>query len=331
MTTTLSIPSLGRPAPLFRMARRGLVAAGVIAGVVLASAPLPALAQDLSTLAFRLDRLERDLNALSGQVYSGGAGAVGSPAGLNPTDIGALQVRLTELESLLQQATGQAERAAFEAQDLKRRFELFAEDTEARLIALESGGAATPRTSGAGVPPAQSFTPSPGAAPVAVAGAGSQPGQTGVLGYVPGTPQAAPAAGVAPQALLNGSPAEQYNYAFSLLRRADYVAAEQAFRSFLDANPSNGLSGNAAYWLGETYYIRGNYEQAAMTFLEGYKSYPDSNKAPDNLLKLGLSMAAINKTQEACAAFSRLSTQFPGAPEPIKRRARSEMQRVGCR
>ena len=95
-----------------------------------------------------------------------------------------------------------------------------------------------------------------------------------------------------------GTPQQQYDYAFGLLRQANYAGAEEAFSAFLVENPDHTLAGNAKYWLGETYYVRGNYQQAAVTFAEGFESYPDNSKAPDNLLKLGMSLASLGSTQD---------------------------------
>lgn len=130
--------------------------------------------------------------------------------------------------------------------------------------------------------------------------------------------------------LPQGTPQEQYDYAFDILRRADYGRAETALRMFLEANPDDTLAGNAQYWLGETFYVRGDFEQAAVEFLSGYQTYPSSNKAPDNLLKLGLSMARLGQTDGACTALGRLATEYPDANDTIRRRAQTERARLSC-
>jgi len=130
--------------------------------------------------------------------------------------------------------------------------------------------------------------------------------------------------------LPDGTPKEKYDYAFSLLRRADYGRAEAALKRFLEAHPRDALAGNAKYWLGETYYVRGDFEQAAVEFLDGYQNYSKSNKGPDNLLKLGLAMAKLGQLQGACTALSRLSTEYPEASDTILRRAQNERGRLNC-
>ena len=134
----------------------------------------------------------------------------------------------------------------------------------------------------------------------------------------------------APVTLPGNTPKEKYDYAFSLLRQANWEQAQLAFQSFLGEYPSDPLSGNAKYWLGETYYARGDYRQAAVTFAEGFQTYPNSQKAPDNLLKLGMSLANLGNVTDACGTFSELLRRYPDAPTTIINRTQGEQQRLGC-
>ncbi len=127
-----------------------------------------------------------------------------------------------------------------------------------------------------------------------------------------------------------GSASEQYNFAFGLLKQADYPAAEVALKSFIRQHPDDGLAGSAQYWLGETYYVRGNYAEAAIVFAEGYKRYPKGSKAADDLLKLGMSLARVNQKQNACTALAQLDRDFPNPGNTIKERAKDEKKRLGC-
>ena len=137
-------------------------------------------------------------------------------------------------------------------------------------------------------------------------------------------------AALPPGELPAGSPEEQYQYAWGLLRGQDYPGAEAALRSFIAKHPQHTLAGNAQYWLGETYYVRKDYRQAAVAFAEGYQTYPNSAKAPDNLLKLGLALAQIGEKADACEAFAQLGRQFPTAQQSLKERATRERQRLAC-
>jgi len=114
------------------------------------------------------------------------------------------------------------------------------------------------------------------------------------------------------------------------VKKQEYASAESALRQFVTTNPNDELAGNAQYWLGETYYVRGSYQEAAQQFLTGYQKYPKSPKAPDNLLKLGLSLANTGKAKEACAAYGRFTSEYANASEFLKRRVREERQRLAC-
>jgi tol-pal system protein YbgF len=127
-----------------------------------------------------------------------------------------------------------------------------------------------------------------------------------------------------------GSASAQYNVAFGLLRQADYPAAEGALKTFIAQHPKDPLAGSAQYWLGETYYARGRYAEAASAFAEGYKSYPKGTKAADELLKLGMSLGRANQKQNACVAFAQLDHDFPNPGSSIKEHSVTEKKRLGC-
>lgn len=145
-------------------------------------------------------------------------------------------------------------------------------------------------------------------------------------------PQASPPPqAVEPKVLPNGTPRQRYNFAFSLLRQADYTKAATAFQEFVDAHPKDQLTPNASYWLGETFYVRGAYARAAEIFLAGYQSTPNGQKAPDSLLKLGMSLIALDKKREACATFDKLTSDFPNAPNNVRRVLDRQRKRAICR
>lgn len=126
------------------------------------------------------------------------------------------------------------------------------------------------------------------------------------------------------------TPQEQYDDAYKLLREGNHVAAEKAFLDFIKTNPKHDLAGNANYWLGETYYARGQYEQAAPIFAEGFTTYKNNSKAADNLLKLGLTFGKLNKKDEACSAFTTLPDEFPKAAQTTLTRAKDEAKKLAC-
>lgn len=149
----------------------------------------------------------------------------------------------------------------------------------------------------------------------------------------PAITAAAPSASAAPNpgVLPEGSVKDQYTYAFGFLRQNKFEEAEAALKAFVAAHPKDELAGNARYWLGETYYVRREYVKAAEMFLEGYQNSPTGNKAPDTLLKLGMSLSNLDKKREACATLAKLSKDFPDAPNSILTLAGREREKNGCK
>jgi tol-pal system protein YbgF len=126
-----------------------------------------------------------------------------------------------------------------------------------------------------------------------------------------------------------GDPEAIYERSYESLLRRQFNDAEIGFRNFLEQHRDHSLAGNAQYWLGETYYVQGDYKQAAQAFLSGYRDFPKSRKAADSLLKLGLSLNRLGQKEQACAAYMQVGSQFPKSVE-ARKRAQSELKRAGC-
>ena len=303
----------------------------------------------------RLDRLERDLSMLQRQVYRSGGAVVpaGSSAAVDT------ELRMDRLETQMRELTGRVEDAINGVEQLRRRLEQVNSDIDVRFGQGQAQPSPSlPRSTGGG--PVASATagtlPGRGAPPAAPALAPHTPPMPPVtLAPPPFTPPGPgtltpPKSPVGPQALAPetesagpgtmrppssgglpaGSASEQYNFAFGLLKQADYPAAEAALKSFIRQHPDDGLAGSAQYWLGETYYARGNYAEAVVAFAEGYKRHPKGTKAADGLLKLGMSLARVNRKQDACTALAQLDRDFPNPGNAIKERAKDEKKRLAC-
>ena len=130
--------------------------------------------------------------------------------------------------------------------------------------------------------------------------------------------------------LPDASPLEQYEFATSFLKVGDYNMAERAFREFVDTNPDNDLSGNAQYWYAETFRIRQLYTDAASAYLEGYQKYPKSEKAPINLLKLGVSLVQIGEKDQGCLMIAGVKKQYPNATQSVLQKAKYEEKKFEC-
>ena len=127
------------------------------------------------------------------------------------------------------------------------------------------------------------------------------------------------------------SPENQYEFATSFLKVGDYNTAERALKEFVLTNPNHQLAGNAQYWFAETFRIRQLYVDAASAYLEGYQKYPKSEKAPDNLLKLGVSLVQIGEKDQGCMMITSLEKEYPEASQSILQKAKYEEKKFECK
>ncbi|MDA7770963.1 tol-pal system protein YbgF [Candidatus Pelagibacter sp.] len=126
------------------------------------------------------------------------------------------------------------------------------------------------------------------------------------------------------------SPKKQYEFATSFLKVGDYSTAERAFREFVLDNSDHELAGSAQYWYAETFRIRQLYTDAASAYLEGYQKYPKGNKAPINLLKLGVSMVQIGEKDQGCKMINGVELQYPEANQSVIQKAKYESKKFEC-
>ena len=130
--------------------------------------------------------------------------------------------------------------------------------------------------------------------------------------------------------LPKASVAERYKFAMNIMKSGDFEKAEIAFKEFVDAHAKHELAGSAQFWYGETFYIRQLYEDAAVAFLDGYQKYPNSPKAPENLLKLGVTLAELGETEQGCKMITNLKKAYPKTDASILQKSSYEKKRFNC-
>ncbi len=130
--------------------------------------------------------------------------------------------------------------------------------------------------------------------------------------------------------LPNKPPKEQYDFAISFMKIGDYETAEFALKEFIDKNKGHDLAGSAQYWYGETFRIRQLYSDAATAYLDGYQNYPKSEKAPDNLLKLGITMVQLGEKEQGCTMITGIKKQYPKASKSVLQKAQYEQKKFNC-
>ena len=126
-------------------------------------------------------------------------------------------------------------------------------------------------------------------------------------------------------------PKDQYEFAVSFMKIGDYETAEFALKEFIDKNKDHDLAGSAQYWYGETFRIRQLYSDAATAYLDGYQNYPKSKKAPDNLLKLGITMVQLGEKDQGCKMIAGLKKEYPKASKSVLQKAQYEQKKFKCK
>ena len=341
----------------------------IIAFVMLEIGVLGSQEKGIPDLLTKIDRLERDIKVLSREVYSknqSNNGIIEKKAGPEGvTNAGSayvvrLEDRLSSVKDELQNTTNIIERITRDVDDLKNKIDTLLNDFGYRLSRIErvlnQNGLTADNTEKPSRPGAQGLSSIPRTAPVqdltGKANISTNPNdKKGILGVISETSLSSAKnfdegtivnqkkkslmdkEKVALKATLlpTGSPELQYKYAFNLLKQNDFRSAENAFKEFIGLHGNHKLISNAFYWLGETYYVRKKYRDAAKTFLNGYQKSPKGFKAPDILLKLGMSLIQDEKSENACEVFEKLKKDYPEITGNIRQTLKREQQRARCK
>jgi len=143
-----------------------------------------------------------------------------------------------------------------------------------------------------------------------------------------GAIQARPGPSVAATSV--GNPRADFDAAYAAFTEQDYDGAEMGFRRFLQSNPRDQMVPEATFWLGETYLQRKRYREAAEQFLNVSAEHPDAPKAPDAMLRLGVSLNGLGARDRACAVFAELDRKYPQAPAALRQASEREQKRNKC-
>ena len=284
-----------------------------------------------------LDLIKKDLKTLEKAVYSeslnGNSNNTSSSNNLDQNSEDVLTrhlLKLTEIENQFQELTNKFEEINFKLDKLSNRLSKVQADNQLRFQELESGNITSSNEN-------KELTLLPGS---------SQPQDLGSISYkdtetksLTQQTQSIETTGtiitetfqLEEKLLPDENPDKQYEFAISFLKVGDYNTAERAFREFVDTNPEHKLAGNAQYWYAETFRIRQLYTDAASAYLEGYQKYPKSDKAPINLLKLGVSLVQIGEKDQGCLMIVGVKKEYPEANQSVLQKAKYEEKKFECK
>ena len=293
-----------------------------------------------------LDQLQKDIKTLEKAVYSGSIelnsdSSVNLNSNLDNNSEDVLTrhlLKLSEIENQFQELTNKFEEINFKLDKLSSRMSKVQADNQIRFQDLENVVSSDATTN--------KLTKKTNNEQMEVLPGSSQPQDLGSISYkdtatnetsqktnsVDSTALVVTETFQAEEKILpNESPDKQYQFATSFLKVGDYSTAERAFREFVDTNPEHNLAGNAQYWYAETFRIRQLYTDAASAYLEGYQKYPKGEKAPINLLKLGVSMVQIGEKDQGCKMINGVEKQYPEAKQSVIQKAKYESQKFECK
>ena len=258
----------------------------------------PCLAQDATVIMQELSDIREDLKILQRQTYN--------------TETSELEVKFGHTDELIRSTAGRLDEMEHKITELSEKIDLINKDMDIRMKLLE----------------------------------GKQISAEDMSAMPDNSPKfSAPVAHDAPDSIVGGkirhdgdlSPIKKptatdfYQEGLEALKKSDYTQAEEKFKIVLDKFSTDKLAGNAQYWLGETYYAHKQFDKAVIAFAKGYQNYKDGAKGADSLLKLGMSMQALHKKDEACAAFMSLKDEFPKADKILQDKAKDNAKKLGCK
>jgi len=288
----------------------------------------------LQAISDQIQVITKDLKTLEKAVYQ--KSDIASSANLNSIKSDGLNedimtkhlLKLNEIEDQFRELTNKFEEVNFKLDKLSSRVTKIQSDTQLRFSDLEIG-AGTPLKEQKVSLPGSSKPQDFGAAP------GYQTSNLPKEQSINSIESAQTVITEEPEKkeeLLPNKPAEeQYEFAVSFMKIGDYETAEFALREFINKNKDHDLAGSAQYWYGETFRIRQLYSDAATAYLDGYQNYPKSKKAPDNLLKLGITMVQLGEKDQGCKMISGLKKEYPKASKSVLQKAQYEQKKFKCK
>ena len=290
-----------------------------------------------------LEIIQKDLKTLEKAVYSdAGSESLSIKTEFNQNDEDVLTrhlLKLSEIEEQFKNLTNKFEEISFKIDKLSNRISKTQADNQLRFQQLEEGGVIK-------IEGTQELSSLTKQSEEKILPGSSEPQDLGSISYkdtvtnetsqqtqsVDTTSTVITEVVQSEEKILpDETPEKQYEFATSFLKVGDYNTAERAFREFVILNSDHDLAGSAQYWYAETFRIRQLYTDAASAYLEGYQKYPKSNKAPINLLKLGVSLVQIGEKDQGCLMISGVKEQYPKANQSVLQKAKYEEKKFECK
>ena len=288
---------------------------------------LQAVADQIQVLTKDLKTLEKAVYKKSDIISSANSSAIKSD-GLNEDILTKHLLKLNEIEDQFRELTNKFEEVNFKLDKLSSRVTKIQSDNQLRFSDLENLDPEDKKTKAKKVLPGSSqpadFGANPGYSVTSLPDKQETSSIESAQTVITEEPEER-------ESLLpDKPPKEQYEFAVSFMKIGDYETAEFALKEFIQKNKEHDLAGNAQYWYGETFRIRQLYSDAATAYLDGYQNYPKSKKAPDNLLKLGITMVQLGEKDQGCKMITGVKKEYPKASKSVLQKAQYEQKKFKC-
>ena len=286
---------------------------------------LQAITDQIQVIVKDLKTLEKAVYQKSDITSSSNAASIKSD-GLNEDILTKHLLKLNEIEDQFRELTNRFEEVNFKLDKLSTRVTKIQSDNQLRFSDLENVNIDTKEKKVLlpGTSKPQDFGTNPGYQTT------NLPKQQTINSVESAQTVIATEAEKTESLLPNKEPSEQYEFAVSFMKIGDYETAEVALKEFIEKNKDHDLAGSAQYWYGETFRIRQLYSDAASAYLDGYQNYPKSKKAPDNLLKLGITMVQLGEKDQGCSMINGIKKQYPKASKSVLQKAQYEQKKFKC-
>ena len=287
----------------------------------------------MNELLDRLEKIQKDIQTLEKAVYSKNAALPSDNVVVNEALTRQL-AKISELEKQIQQMTSKFEENNYKLQQLSDRLNKVSNDSQLRFQQLENNKVISEKVS---APKEVILEKTPAVKKKETNILNSEEVDKEEENVVQEKPVQSeniklkekvnkPKTKILPKVSI----AEQYKYAMNIMKSGDFEKAEIAFKEFVDTHSKHELAGSAQFWYGETFYIRQLYEDAAAAFLDGYQKYPNSPKASENLLKLGVTLAELGEIEQGCKMIINLKKAYPKTDAAILQKSSYEKKRFNC-
>ena len=288
---------------------------------------LQAVADQIQVLTKDLKTLEKAVYKKSDIISSANSSPIKSD-GLNEDILTKHLLKLNEIEDQFRELTNKFEEVNFKLDKLSSRVTKIQSDNQLRFSDLENLDPENKKTKAKKVLPGSSqpadFGANPGYSVTSLPDKQETSSIESAQTVITEEPEER-------ESLLpDKPPKEQYEFAVSFMKIGDYETAEFALKEFIQKNKEHDLAGNAQYWYGETFRIRQLYSDAATAYLDGYQNYPKSKKAPDNLLKLGITMVQLGEKDQGCKMITGVKKEYPKASKSVLQKAQYEQKKFKC-